>query len=99
MLHGEKGCDGNSPGIGDIAYVKDLRAKKIVTTNFRCSKFGVAYHGRTKYGWVSIRSLIEKGRKLLRDLSKKDSFILFNITIERETSLSSKYSSFSLIPL
>jgi hypothetical protein len=64
MLHGEKGCDGNSPGIGDIAYVKDLRAKKIVTTNFRCSKFGVAYHRKTKYGWVSIRSLVEKGRKL-----------------------------------
>jgi hypothetical protein len=53
MLLGERGCDNNSPGIGDIAYVKDLRAGNIVTTNFRCSKFGVAYHRNTKYGWVS----------------------------------------------
>lgn len=36
---GEKGCDANSPGIGDVAYVKDLMTEKIVSTNFRCSKF------------------------------------------------------------
>ena len=55
---GEKGCDQNSPGIGDIAYVKDLKTEKIVTRNFRCSKFGIAYHVGTKFGWVCINDFI-----------------------------------------
>ena len=50
---GEKGCDITSPGIGDIAYVKDLQTKKIVTTSFRCSKFGIGYHPLSRFGWVS----------------------------------------------
>ena len=54
MLIGEKGCDANSPGIGDIAHVKDLITEKIVTTNFRCAKFGVPYYAGTKFGWVCI---------------------------------------------
>ena len=54
MLLGERGCDVNSPGIGDIAYVKDILTERIVTTNFRCSKFGVPYYPGTKFGWACI---------------------------------------------
>ena len=54
MVLGEKGCDQNSPGIGDIEYVKDIMAEKIVTSTFRCSKFGIAHHVGTKIGWVRI---------------------------------------------
>ncbi|XP_046848421.1 uncharacterized protein LOC124441980 isoform X2 [Xenia sp. Carnegie-2017] len=36
----DQGCDTLSPGIGGIAYVKDLIANKIVTTSFKCSVFG-----------------------------------------------------------
>ena len=55
MVLGEKGCDQNSPGIGDIEYVKDIMAEKIATSTFRCSKFGIAHHFGTKIGWVGIR--------------------------------------------
>ena len=48
------GCDYRSAGIGDIAYVKDLLTKKILTTQLRCSKFGFAYHHLVKYGWVWV---------------------------------------------
>ncbi|CAB4037541.1 Hypothetical predicted protein, partial [Paramuricea clavata] len=72
MLIGEKGCDENSPGIGDIAYVKDLKTEKIVTRNFRCSKFGIAYHVGTNFGWESLNSCLQKpcsqGFAFLRDL-------------------------------
>ena len=51
----DRGCDSNSPGIGDIAFVKDLKTDKIVTTTFRCSVFGVAHSGTL--GWVSYNDL------------------------------------------
>jgi hypothetical protein len=54
MVMGEKGCDDSSPGIGDIAYVKNLKTEKIVSTNFRCSKFGIAYHGNQF--WLGLYS-------------------------------------------
>ena len=49
----DHGCDARSPGIGDIAYVKDLMTEKIVTTTFKCSVFGdpKSDTGR-KFGWV-----------------------------------------------
>ena len=47
-----QGCSPNSPGIGDIEYVKDLVTGNIATTTFRCSQFGVGYHPNTKIGWV-----------------------------------------------
>ena len=46
----DTGCDVNSPGIGDIAFVKDLMTGKIVTTKFQCSVFGLAYSSTV--GWV-----------------------------------------------
>ncbi|XP_028416631.1 uncharacterized protein LOC114540704 [Dendronephthya gigantea] len=72
MLMAEKGCDANSPGIGDIAHVKDLMTEKIVTTNFRCAKFGVPYHAATKFGWASMNSCLQSPCRLgfayIRDL-------------------------------
>ena len=50
LLIKDRGCDSNSPGIGDIAFVKDLKTDKIVTTTFKCSVFGLA-HSST-LGWV-----------------------------------------------
>jgi hypothetical protein len=48
----DHGCSPTTPGIGNIAYVKDLQTEKIVTTNFRCSAFG-GYHAVTSSsGWV-----------------------------------------------
>ena len=58
MIKGEKGCDQNSPGIGDIEYVKDIKTEKIVTSSFRCSKFGIAHHVGTNIGWVGIYTVI-----------------------------------------
>ena len=50
----DHGCDARSPGIGDIAYVKDLMTEKIVTTTFKCSVFGVpkSHDSVLKSGWV-----------------------------------------------
>ena len=50
----DHGCDARSPGIGDIAYVKDLMTGRIVTTTFKCSVFGDAKSRDTFYksGWV-----------------------------------------------
>jgi hypothetical protein len=49
------GCGYRSPGIGDIAYVKDLLVEKVVSTTFQCSVFGVP-KSDTIYqsGWVSL---------------------------------------------
>ena len=52
------GCGKTSPGIGDVQFVKDLMIDNIVTTNFRCSKFGIPHNARTKFGWVCISSLV-----------------------------------------
>ena len=60
MVLGKLGCDQNSPGIGDIEYVKDILTEKIVTSTFRCSKFGIAYHVGTEIGWVSTRKCYKK---------------------------------------
>ena len=50
----DRGCSPESPGIGDIEYVKDLLTGEVATTTFRCSKFGVGHHPNSKIGWVCI---------------------------------------------
>ena len=52
MIINKGGCGQTSPGIGNIAFVKDLQTDDIVTTNFRCSKFGIGHHPKTNIGWV-----------------------------------------------
>ncbi len=50
----DHGCAQATPGIGNIAYVKDLKTEKIVTTNFRCSVFGSYHDSATGFGWVIL---------------------------------------------
>ena len=57
LVVNEKGC-GRSPGIGDIAYVKDLLTEEIVSTTFRCSHFGRYHPKSSRYGWVRFRDFI-----------------------------------------
>ena len=52
MLSKTGGCGGASAGIGDVKFVKDLRTNNVVTTSFRCSKFGFAHNKKTQFGWV-----------------------------------------------
>jgi hypothetical protein len=48
-----QGCGMNRPGIGDIAYVKDIETETIVTTEYRCSVFGRYQYTFPGFGWVS----------------------------------------------
>ena len=48
----EGGCGHQYPGIGDIAFVKDLMSKKITTRSFDCSRFGASI--APGLGWVCI---------------------------------------------
>ena len=48
----DHGCAQATPGIGNIAYVKDLQTENIVTTKFRCSVFGGYHNPATGFGWV-----------------------------------------------
>ena len=58
----DRGCGPLSPGIGDIAYVKDLMTDKIVTTTFKCSVFGHPHS--SSLGWVcSHRVFYLAGKK------------------------------------
>jgi hypothetical protein len=52
MVLGKGGCDSSSPGIGDVAFVKNLMTERIVTRSFRCSKFGLAHSPESMIGWV-----------------------------------------------
>ena len=52
MIYNKGGCKKSSPGIGDVKFVKDLLTDNVVTTSFRCSKFGVAHNKKTHFGWV-----------------------------------------------
>ena len=54
MIINRGGCGKTSPGIGDVQFVKDLMTDNIVTTKFRCSKFGMAHNAKTIFGWVGI---------------------------------------------
>ncbi|XP_028413234.1 fibrinogen gamma chain-like [Dendronephthya gigantea] len=60
MIVNQRGCGPTSPGIGDIAYVKDLRTEKIVATKFRCSQFGIYRHFILKSGWAMMNECFEK---------------------------------------
>ncbi len=51
LVKGEGGCSKLHPGIGDVAYVKDLRNNQIVSKTFQCSRFGS--HIVNGLGWVN----------------------------------------------
>jgi hypothetical protein len=53
----DQGCSQDEPGIGNIAYVKDLQTETIVSTGYRCSVFGKYQHPLTGFGWVSMKYL------------------------------------------
>ena len=52
LMIDEKGCSKDEPGIGNIAFVKDMQTEEIVTTGYRCSVFGKYQHLVTGFGWV-----------------------------------------------
>ena len=52
----DQGCTLDQPGIGNIAYVKDLETETIVTTGFRCSVFGRYQFPNPGFGWVSTNT-------------------------------------------
>ncbi|XP_046839690.1 uncharacterized protein LOC124433873 isoform X3 [Xenia sp. Carnegie-2017] len=60
MIYNKGGCTKTSPGIGDVKFVKDLMTENIVTTSFRCSKFGLAYNKRTQFGWVKMNDCLSR---------------------------------------
>ena len=68
----DRGCDAVSPGIGDIAYVNDLRAEKIVTTTFECSVFGPNSGSIYKIGWVCTKISILYINQFISYLIKKE---------------------------
>ena len=53
LMVDDKGCSADKPGIGDIAYVKDIETETIVTTGYRCSVFGKYRYPVPGFGWVS----------------------------------------------
>ncbi|XP_028411790.1 uncharacterized protein LOC114534527 [Dendronephthya gigantea] len=42
LMSNKGGCSHRYPGIGDVAFVKDLMTGEIATRNFKCSRFGSA---------------------------------------------------------
>ncbi|XP_046839650.1 uncharacterized protein LOC124433845 isoform X4 [Xenia sp. Carnegie-2017] len=60
MIYNKGGCTKTSPGIGDVKFVKDLMTENIVTTSFRCSKFGLAYNKRAQFGWAKMNNCLCK---------------------------------------
>ncbi|CAB4032105.1 Hypothetical predicted protein, partial [Paramuricea clavata] len=56
----DHGCAQATPGIGNIAYVKDLQTENIVTTKFRCSVFGSYHNPATGFGWSMMNSCLKK---------------------------------------
>ncbi|CAB4033051.1 Hypothetical predicted protein, partial [Paramuricea clavata] len=49
LLRNQGQCSHNHPGIGNVAFVKDLMRNKVVTKNFKCSRFGA--HFFKGLGW------------------------------------------------
>ncbi|CAB4037073.1 Hypothetical predicted protein, partial [Paramuricea clavata] len=60
LMVDDQGCTKHKPGIGNIAYVKDIRTEKIVTTGFRCSIFGGFHHSTPGFGWHQMNSCLNK---------------------------------------
>ncbi|XP_028392188.1 uncharacterized protein LOC114516806 [Dendronephthya gigantea] len=50
---GKGGCTDIHSGIGSVSYVKDLLSGEVVTTNFKCSKFGP--HVENSLGWGRMK--------------------------------------------
>ena len=55
LMSNEGGCGHQYPGIGNIAFVKDLMSRKITTRNFDCSRFGASI--APGLGWVCVLGL------------------------------------------
>ena len=55
LMIDDHGCSQDQPGIGNIAYVKDIQTETIVSTQYRCSIFGKYQHPLTGFGWVSMK--------------------------------------------
>ena len=68
LMVDDQGCDMLKPGIGNIAYVKDIQTEKIVTTGYRCSIFGGFQHSLTGFGWVSQNLLVTKEMRLAHSI-------------------------------
>ena len=51
------GCGHQYPGIGNIAFVKNLMSRKIATRNFNCSRFGASI--APGLGWVCILKIFQ----------------------------------------
>ncbi|XP_028397006.1 uncharacterized protein LOC114520857 isoform X2 [Dendronephthya gigantea] len=60
LMMEDKGCSQDQPGIGNIAYVKDLLTNKIVSTGYHCSIFGKYQHPVTGFGWHKMNSCLKK---------------------------------------
>ncbi|XP_046843366.1 uncharacterized protein LOC124437432 isoform X2 [Xenia sp. Carnegie-2017] len=56
----DRGCSHQMPGIGDIAYVKDLITEKITTRSFKCSVFGPNTGSHIKVGWSMMNECLKK---------------------------------------
>ncbi|XP_046843367.1 uncharacterized protein LOC124437433 [Xenia sp. Carnegie-2017] len=56
----DRGCSDQMPGIGDIAYVKDLITEKITTRSFKCSVFGPNIGSHFKVGWSMMNECLKK---------------------------------------
>ena len=54
LMIDKQGCSLDEPGIGDIAYVKDIQTDTIVSTGYRCSVFGKFQNPFSGFGWVGI---------------------------------------------
>ncbi|CAB4029528.1 Hypothetical predicted protein [Paramuricea clavata] len=52
------GCTRDNPGIGDIAFVKDLQTGKVVNKNFRCSVF--SGHVSSLIGWGKMNKCLQQ---------------------------------------
>ncbi|XP_028416962.1 uncharacterized protein LOC114541174 [Dendronephthya gigantea] len=79
LMSNKGGCSHRYPGIGDIAYVKDLMTGKIATRKFKCSRFGADIS--TGLGW-------DKMNKCFKKACPKGFAYLFNFHIDRSGSYS-----------
>ncbi|XP_028411771.1 uncharacterized protein LOC114534515 [Dendronephthya gigantea] len=79
LMSNKGGCSHRYPGIGDIAYVKELMTGKIATRKFKCSRFGADIS--TGLGW-------DKMNKCFKKACPKGFAYLFNFHIDRSGSYS-----------
>ena len=87
-MSNEGGCSHQYPGIGNIAYVKDMMSRKITTRNFNCSQFGGSF--ASGLGWVCVFlkqiqilsiQITEKQGHLESQLTSREIFSYRNVAI------------------